>query len=148
MRAVGRLFAALIGFIAAVIAAALFMLVARVGLEPADMNAAPWFWGTFLLAAGYTASLLGSAAFLPAMIAIVITEVLSIRSVMVHVGIGGAIGAIGAAGLSRVSEAGVAFDGRGAVIVAAGFVGGFAYWLVAGRMAGLAPPNPNAREEA
>ena len=47
MRAIGRIFAALIGFILAVVAAAMFMLAASVGFTPADPADSLWFWGNF-----------------------------------------------------------------------------------------------------
>jgi hypothetical protein len=137
MRAIGRLFAASIGFILAVVAAALFLLAAAVGVEPSDPADAAWFWGQFAVYGAITASYVGAAVFIPWAVAAMITEIFSIRSVFVHVGGGGILG-MGTSLLSRSPGTGPPAQDL-TLLLAAGFVGGLVYWLVAGRMAGTGP---------
>lgn len=137
MRAIGRIFAALIGFILAVIAAALFMLVASVGLEPADPANSFWFWGNFGVGAAMTASYLGAMALAPWAVVIVVTEAFRLRSVLVYLVAGGVLGILPVLGIAPLMRP-LDNDPRNiAILIAAGFVGGFVYWLVAGRMAGI-----------
>ncbi len=146
MRAVGRLFAAGVGFLLALVAAAAFLLAAKVGLEPMTPEESALFWAQFLVYGGVTASLLGSLAFLPWTLLVLVTEIFSIRSFVVHVGAGGVLGLMGTVRLDRMQERlaenDAAFAADATLVVAAGFVAGFVYWLVAGRMAGLKPLGP------
>ncbi|PIO99368.1 hypothetical protein [Pleomorphomonas carboxyditropha] len=137
MRAVGRIFAALIGFILAVIAAAVFMLAASVGLGPADPADSVWFWGNFGVGAAFAASYLGAMALAPWAVIILVTEVFRLRSVLIYLVAGGFLGALPAFGIAPMMRP---LDGdprRIAILIAAGFIGGFVYWLAAGRMAGV-----------
>lgn len=137
MRAIGRIFAALIGFILAVIAAAVFMLAASVGLGPTNPADASWFWGQFGVGAAFTASYLGAMALAPWAVLILVTEVFRLRSSLVYILAGGFLGVLPALGLAPMMRS---LDGEPrqiAILVASGFIGGFVYWLVAGRMAGV-----------
>jgi len=137
MRAIGRIFAALIGFILAVVAAAMFMLAASVGFAPADPADSLWFWGNFGVGAALTASYLGAMALAPWAVVILVTEVFRLRTVLVYLAAGGFLGVLPSLGLAPMMRS---FDGGPreiAILVAAGFVGGFVYWLAAGRMAGI-----------
>jgi len=88
---------------------------------------------------GLAAIIIFSVGFLPAMLAIALTEGLALRSVLVY-------GVVGA-GLSLAMAYGLDFAGYIAtpegdlarnreVFAAAGIAGGLVYWLVAGRRAG------------
>ncbi|HUG61952.1 MAG TPA: hypothetical protein VMP03_08905, partial [Methylomirabilota bacterium] len=61
----------------------------------------------------------------------------------VHVGAGGLLGLAATLTLGRMQERLAGNDltvgADATLLIAAGFVGGFAYWLIAGRMAGLKP---------
>jgi hypothetical protein len=139
MRAIGRVFAALVGYILAIAAAGLFLVLSASGTTvPADdIEAARW-WIEFALAWGWATSLVGAAAFVPAVLLMLVTEIAGLRAIVFYLVAGGALGAAAAFGLSsRLSVP--ATDSHGMLMmVAAGFVGAFVYWLVAGRMAGLA----------
>lgn len=142
MRAIGRLFAVSIGYILAVIAAGIFLLAARVGIEPQNTETAGLFWGQFVIYGGVAASFIGAAAFVPWVVFAFVSEIFSLRSFVIHVGAGGLIGlaaAIKSAGWVITTAEGTTQLGtpESTMMVAAGFVGGFVYWLVAGRMAGL-----------
>jgi hypothetical protein len=92
---------------------------------------------------GVLASLAAVHGFAPAVLAIVVSEVFGIRGPLYHVLCGGLAGALGhvAASPPAWSEAAGALDpavgGRLPLFVAAGLIGGFVYWLVAGRGAGV-----------
>lgn len=137
MRAVGRIFAALIGFILAVAAAALFMLTASVGFMPADPADSAWFWGNFGISAAMTASYLGSMALAPWAVVILVTEVFRLRTALIYLLAGGFLGLLPSLGLAPMMRSLQGEPRQIAILVAAGFVGGFVYWLVAGRMAGV-----------
>jgi hypothetical protein len=149
MRAIGRLFAAGIGFICAVVAVAVFMLAAEVGLSPAPGDTPSVYWGQFAIYGSIAAAFVGAMVFVPWAVAALVTEIFSLRSIFVHVGGGGLIG-LGASVLSARGpvEGIAAYVGSDLTLfVAAGFVGGFVYWLIAGRMAGLKPVGGPARGE-
>jgi hypothetical protein len=153
MRAIGRLFAAAIGFMLALVAATAFLIVATVGFDLFIGNWSPLFWSQLAVYGGMAASMLGGLAFMPAAIAIAISEVLSIRSFVFHVGSGGLIGLLAVMRLDRMQErfevADPSVTTDATLLVAAGFIGGFIYWLLAGRMAGLRPVvPPPVRENA
>jgi hypothetical protein len=139
MRAVGRLFAAMLGFLAAVIGAAAFLLAAKLGLEGPPPGEEVWFWSRWVIYGGMAASMLGAMAFVPGAVLIVVTEIFSIRSPVVHVGAGGLLGLAATLTGSSASTASPTLDQEGLLMIAAGFVGGFVYWLIAGRSAGLKP---------
>ena len=137
MRAIGRIFAALIGFILAVVAAALFMLTASVGFAPVDPADSVWFWGNFGVSAAMTASYLGAMALAPWAVVILIGEVFRLRSVLVYLSVGGLLGVLPSLGLAPMMRPTSDDPHSVVILVAAGIVGGFVYWLVAGRMAGV-----------
>lgn len=137
MRAIGRIFAALIGFILAIIAAALFMLATSVGITPADPADGIWFWGNFGFGAAMTASYLGAMTLAPWAVVILVTEVFRLRSVLVYVVVGGLLGLLPVFGLASLMRPASDDPHSTAILVATGIIGGFVYWLVAGRMAGI-----------
>ncbi|WP_051242036.1 hypothetical protein [Stappia stellulata] len=83
------------------------------------------------------ASVIGGLSFVPALFAVFLSEALRLRGIVFHLAAGGVI----ALGLWAMQEAGDQASHRGLppgslVVLAAGFVGGFVYWLLAGRQAG------------
>ena len=85
--------------------------------------------------ASWAALYAGAFAFLPWLVAVVVGEGFGLRSVFYWFAVGGGTGAA-AYGLDRIdADLAVSDPGMG-VALAAGFVGGFVYWLVAGRLAG------------
>lgn len=86
----------------------------------------------------------GAAAFVPALVAIILAEALAWRSVLYWLAVGGGIGLVAGRFFDRYPGLDFA-DRRTVVLLAAGFVGGFAYWLVAERLAGAREPLPPAR---
>ena len=68
---------------------------------------------------------------------ILVTEVFRLRTALIYLVAGGFLGVLPSLGLAPMMRS---FDGGPreiAILVAAGFVGGFVYWLAAGRMAGI-----------
>ena len=77
----------------------------------------------------------GAVSFVPALVAVVLAEAFAWRSAFTYLAVGGAIGFA----TDRLADfAGpVELAGRRPVLyLAAGFVGGFVYWAIAGRSAG------------
>lgn len=119
-----------LGFALAVVAAGLLVALSIFGFNPTDDTA-----GWIILFAAWTAAYAGAFAFMPWLIAVVFAEGFGLRSVWFWFAVGGAIGAAAYAFTGFLGDP--AEDGSGiAIHLAAGFVGGFAYWLVAGRNSG------------
>ncbi|WP_237153249.1 hypothetical protein [Oryzibacter oryziterrae] len=139
MRAIGRVFACLIGFMLAIVAAGLFLLIARSEGAPTDPADAFVYWGHFVLSAGLTISMLGFTALIPSAIAMVVSETFGLRSLLFYLAVAGAMGAAAVFGMSSLMREATHDPQRATMMLAASFVGGFVYWLIAGRMAGLTP---------
>ncbi len=136
MRAVGRILIAIVALIAALVSATVFLFVARFGFSSAPVD--PEGVAEYAIWIALATSMLGAAAFAPAVLFILVTEILGIRSLVVHVGAGGLLGGVAAVGRIVLVEA----TDHAVMLTAAGFVGGFVYWLIAGRSAGLVTPEP------
>lgn len=119
-----------LAFVLAVVAAGLLVALSIFGLDPTGDTA-----GWIVLFAAWTAAYAGAFAFLPWLIAAVCAEGFGLRSVWFWLAVGGAIGGVAYAFTGFYGDP--AEDGSGlAVHLAAGFVAGFVYWLVAGRNSG------------
>ena len=119
-----------IGFVFAVVAAGLTVALGIFGVNPSS-DAGGWI----VLFAAWTAAYAGAFAFMPWLIAVVFAEGFGFRSIWFWFAVGGAIGA---AAYGFTGFYGDKADGGAdiAIHLAAGFVGGFAYWLAAGRSSG------------
>lgn len=97
------------------------------------------FWGAAFIASGVTAAML----FLPMLIAVVVAEAFSLRSIVIY-GIGGAalfLIAYQGAGFGRSYEESIdhappPISREAEIAAAAGVAFGLTYWLIAGRKAG------------
>jgi hypothetical protein len=119
-----------IGFVLAVFAAGLTVALGIFGLNPSSGTAA-WI----MLFTAWTATYAGAFAIMPWLIAVVFAEGFGFRSVWFWFAIGGAIGVAAYAFTGFLGHA--ADNGLGlAIHLAAGFVAGFVYWLIAGRTSG------------
>jgi hypothetical protein len=100
------------------------------------------------IAIGLSATFFSIYAMLPAMLLIAIAEGFRLRSVLFYALAGGALALFSAYGwdLQFVpADSGDEVSGRAAeIMAAAGIVGGFVYWALAGRNAGRwrSPPSP------
>lgn len=131
MRVIWRvLFVIPLGFIAACLAAGIFIAVAAYGTGALDRDTVIWpaIFGVI------AAPVIGGLVALPALVAIVLAELLSWRSVLAYLVAGGAAGLL--AYLLADNTAGLISDTDAQLSMTAGIVGGLAYWLVAGRTAG------------
>lgn len=136
----GKLFFQLVrilcGFIAAVVAAGLFFSWGYFRASGPDTDPA-----TFIAMMGSTivsASVIGSLALIPAIFATGFAETMKWRGVVYHVGAAGLIAlAIWSIGdqIPSTGEAPALRPGS-SVVTSAGFLAGFAYWLIAGRSSG------------
>ncbi len=133
------LFALFMATAAAGIAAAIALLGAELHMVGADPVAHVFFWGTAAFASGVTI-LVG---FLPILIAVVLAEAFSIRSLVIQAAAGATILLLGyySAGFTGSYEESIDYPpppiSRQAEIAAAvGVVFGVTYWLIAGRNAG------------
>jgi hypothetical protein len=119
-----------LGYIIAIVTAALIVGAAASNTYDADalMLVVPYF---------FTVSAIGAAAFAPSAIAIAAAEILSLRSVFYFLAIGGGLGIVANHMNITDPSAFAAFDRAELVFPAAGFAGGFVYWLIAGRLSGL-----------
>ncbi len=125
------LFLVPLGYVAAVLAAALTITVGAVG------GPRPDYPGLFVIAAVVNTLYVGAAAFVPSAVAIVLSEVFAWRSVFFFLAVGGAMGLAVHEIAFYVGRAEV-YETRQILFPAGGFVGGFVYWLIAGMRAGSA----------
>ena len=130
------------GFIVAVLAATLTILAGWYGHEPGVL--------TDLAATGYVIGVgvwvllqVGALSVLPTVLVIVLAEMFAWRSVIFYLAVGGGLGLAADRLDVMLWEA----DGNTLLLPAAGFVGGFAYWLIAGRLAGIARPRSRPRPQ-
>ena len=80
---------------------------------------------------------------MPSAIAILVSEIFRLRSVFYFLLVGGAMGLAGHE-MARLMDMFIVDYTRPVAFPAAGFVGGFVYWLIAGMSAGPAPPADTA----
>jgi hypothetical protein len=119
-----------LAYIVAVIAAAAVIVVGVLGPYDGDIAA------SFVLAMFWMTVSIASAAIAPAAVTIILTEIFTVRSVFVYLVVGGLLGLVLQQFLGFHGSADL-LERRYVLFPAAGFVGAFAYWLIAGRTAGL-----------
>ena len=128
------LFLVPLGYVAAVLAAALTILAGWYGYQAGAIFSDVVTIGAVTGIALVVVLQVGALAVVPAVIAIVLAELFGWRSVMFYLAVGGALGL----SADRLNVMLWQSDDNTLLLPAAGFVGGFAYWLIAGRLAGLA----------
>ncbi len=125
-----RFLLCLFAFLVAVVAAGLVGTFALYrGLEGDEAYEA-FYWGTANLAVFAVAH----TAFLPSVIVMLATEIFRLRSAVIF-GLAGGLVGLYSATLALGSQVDFA-DRRVLIAAAVGIVGGFVYWLIAGRTAG------------
>ena len=112
-------------------------------MEPADTS--PLVTLLVVVIGFFTSFHVAALAALPTLLAVGLAEFMRWRGLTVNLVLGGAVAL--ATGLSVFGETGgngLPSDGTLVVLLATGFVGGFFYWLIAGRNAGkwLDAPEP------
>ncbi len=126
----------------ATIAAGIVWSIGLLGLEWQAYSADPAgrviFWGAAFIASGVTAAIL----YLPMLIAVVLAEAFSIRSLLIYALGGVALmllayhGTVANRGEESIDRAPPLISRETEVAVAAGAAFGLVYWLIAGRKAG------------
>ena len=139
MAIIGRLFAVFFGFLAACLVASIVVLWAIFFPEVNDVSF-DVDQGAINLVLGFGFLVVSGFALLPAAIIALITEVFSIRHVLVYA-VGGALaGLFCYLGFIPFDTVNMTFNGivrrHLEVMVGAGILGGVVYWLIAGRNAG------------
>ncbi|KRA00409.1 hypothetical protein ASD64_02275 [Mesorhizobium sp. Root157] len=150
----GRMFAylirfavILIGYAAAALAASAFihlLFLGAAGFQPDESTA--YVVGPLLFSIPFTALFVGYFAFVPAGVAIVVSEILGLRNWLFYALAGAAIGVAVVALFWQSPMPGGGFETEIdstfmtprfiASMIGSGIVGGIAYWLVSGRWAG------------
>jgi hypothetical protein len=118
-----------VAYIVAVIVASAVIVIGVLGPYDGDIAA------SFVLAMFWMTISMCGASVGPTAIIVILAEVFSIRSVFVYLALGGLLGLILQQFLGFHGSADL-LERRYVLFPAAGFVGGFAYWLIAGRFAG------------
>lgn len=150
-----RFVAILFGYCAAVLAAGWFwaaILFRSVGFDAliydfgmmanlhdaSGFMAATGFWSSVFIGGFVLATIAGSASFIPAALVILIAEVRFYRSSLFYclAGLAIALAGLGTSAFFSSSESTYLEVNMSAAIIGAGIVGGFVYWLIAGRNAG------------
>lgn len=131
------------GYAVATLAASAFLHVVFfgwAGFEPEDAPALAA--GSFAFSIPFVALFVAYFAFVPAAFVILIAEVLARRDWLFYAIGGGAVAAIFLAFPHHAADPDFEAANAGTMLFAigSGIVGGFFYWLSAGRWAGLRPP--------
>ena len=80
----------------------------------------------------FTAAVVPALTFLPGLIAVIVGEILAIRSVLYYTLAGGAALTVIPILARSAENASAPFGGYMSIFAAAGFIGGFCYWALAG----------------
>lgn len=135
-----RVIVILIAYVAAVLSATLFIAVLIAGgFQPQSDQEIMGLSAGMIVAVPVMSTLFGYYSFVPAMVLIGLSEILARRDWLFHA-LGGALIALLVMVWQWSREPGSALDsGIAAASAAAGVVGGWVYWLIAGRGAGRRP---------
>jgi hypothetical protein len=140
MSLIARIFVILFAFLIASFFGGLVVTSAVVMREWTNLALGPVDDGLFMVFATFGWVFVSWFALLPALIAIVVSEIFSLRSVVFYGLAGAAIGALAYASLGGFDPALLGIDSAERreveIMVGAGIVAGFVYWLIAGRNAG------------
>lgn len=120
------------GFLAACLAGAFALIWPFIGAVP-TLEADPLFWFDAVVGFALQVAQVGSVSLVPWAVFMAATEILGIRSLLVHA----AAGLLGAVAFLRVAYAAAQPDASiQTALVVAGLAFALVYWLVAGRSAG------------
>ena len=132
MALIGRLVVIAFAFLVACFVAGLVVVTAILFPERSDLGIAPIDQSAFQIVIGFGFIFVSGFALIPAMLIALITEALSIRSVLAYAIGGGLVGAACYLGLIPFDPETFRFE----ILSGAGILGGLVYWLIAGRNAG------------
>jgi hypothetical protein len=148
MALIARLFVILIGFLAACLVAGMVVVGAVLFPEFSDLGTGPVDEGALNILLGFGFIFVSGFALLPAMVVAAVTEAFYIRSALAYAVGGGLVGLACYLGLVPFDPETLQFEGivhrHLEIMTGAGIVGGFVYWIIAGRNAGAwrHPPPP------
>lgn len=141
-----------LGFIAACLAAGAFLVLALAGGPDGWQALRAEFAlgeenGLFVVLGGVAGLVVAALVAVPAFIVILLAELFAWRSVFVYLAAGALIGLSGS--ILPIEEIVPEAEPNMTMLAAAGLVGGFVYWLIAGRSAGFvrAPQSAGPDEE-
>ena len=121
------------GFVCAVLIFGFFMAWGYFGKIGPDAD--PVEIAALVSSGAFAASAVGGLAFFPALVAIGVAEVLRLKSMVLHVATAGILAfAIWTLGNSASGDVGLRPGTT--VVLAGGFMAGFVYWMIAGRLSG------------
>ena len=137
----GRIIVILFALLLAIVAAGITLAIGIVAPDWAGVDADPIERLSFFIVSFFATSFVGTVAFLPALLAIVIGEATRLRNFLYY-GVGGAV--VGLASyygtnisvrLENTTDVAPVTNAL-QLAAAAGIIGGLVYWLIAGRNAG------------
>lgn len=134
----GQLVMMLLGYASACLAASGFMHLVWVGPLAVNAHVADLFYTGSMVTVPLLALMIGYFAFFPMLVVLAIAELTGRRGWLFYA-LAGALVAVPVAGILWIGVTDPEIDMQflGLSIVGAGMFGGFFYWLVAGRTAGL-----------
>jgi len=150
MSLIGHLFAIVIGFLFACLAAGMIVVLAILFPDWSDMALGPVDPDALNIVLGFGFIFVSGFALLPALLIVAITEAFCIRGALTYAVGGAVVGLACYLGLVPFDPATMRFDGivrrHLEIMMGAGVVAGAVYWLIAGRTAGewRKPPVPPA----
>jgi hypothetical protein len=135
---VGRILVVIVSFLLSCVAAALVMAFAFLLPSWSDLFIDPAAYYSFAVVVGLSATLFAAFALLPAMLIIALAEGFRWRSALFYAIAAGALALVPVFGWDYAApmEGPREFGGTREILAAAGIVGGFVYWMLAGRNAG------------
>jgi len=142
MAFIARFFIILFALIFSFIAAGIALAIGIMAPELVTNNSDPIEKFVFFTAAFFATSFAGASAFVPSIVLVAIAETFDLRSIFFYAIGGGLIAAIAwyssDISLQLENSTDIAPVNYGLqLVVAAGIIGGFVYWLLAGRKAGV-----------
>jgi hypothetical protein len=139
MNVVARIFLVIVGYFLACIAASVILTIGTLTPEWDDLVAAGFnsaaAWAVILVGA----SVIAAIAMVPSLLMIALAEGFAWRSIVIYGVLGGLLALVLSYGLDfggYVSDPDSFLVREREVLAASGIVGGFVYWLIAGRRAG------------
>ncbi len=142
MSFVFRFFVVLFSLLFAMLAAGISLAIGVMAPELVSMSSDPIEKFMFFALAFFATSFVGATAFVPAVVLVAIAETFDIRSIFYYAIGGGLIAALAwystdmSVQLENTTDLSPVPYGL-QLVAAAGIIGGFVYWLLAGRKAGL-----------
>jgi hypothetical protein len=137
MTVVARIFLVIVGYFLACIAASAILTIGTLTPEWDDLVAAGFNSTTAWIVILVGASAIAAIAMVPSLLLIALTEGFGWRSILVYGVLGAGLALALSYGLDFAGYVGDSFLAREReVLAASGIVGGFVYWLIAGRGAG------------